>query len=122
MAGFLFHHKRCVINPAVGHQVQCDFVITNQGKDRALVIHPRQTRVFAAGSEYQSSFIQIGNESSRRTLSKEIPSGTAVDAVIAFDGVPLPETFPVLEIGIPGYKVRFHDVPILSFKDREKTR
>ena len=123
--GMVFELKRCSLS---GTEMKCDFLITNRGEDRELVLGARDSRVIdEEGGEYHGSTVTLGasgtaasgDRSSRRgarpdfLASTTCPTGVPVRARLNFEGIP-PETkrAALVELKGRGVIVQFRNVPL----------
>jgi TolB-like protein len=86
---FIFDLQGCKL---AGQTVTCSLSITNKGKDRELIINPRQvTRIFTdSGDEYQSKEVKLSNK-----------QGTWVRSLLV-SGIPTKSGFTFEEVSAQG--------------------
>ncbi len=99
-----------------GGKVTCDFIITNQGKDRDLYLDYRSRIFDEYGNEYAGIDGKLGNKSakfSRSSFSNKVISGIPTKAEISFSKIAdESRLLTMLEIHCYYFNVQFRNVPV----------
>lgn len=111
---FTFDLQRCRLS---GTAVACDFVITNNDKDRRLYLHRGSTMFDEKGSQYRSGNMDLAN-SNGYGVSAYLISGVPTKARITFENVSPDATRITLlhiEMGADGggdFNVEYRNIPL----------
>lgn len=110
---FMFELRGCAISET---SVECEFVITNSGKDDIFRFMASHSRLFdAEGNEYRGRVGSIGGRGEGEVPSTTMATGVPVKARLTFEGIP-PELDRATLLEFAAYdnvKAQFRDVPLV---------